>query len=285
MPIIFKGSETIAYRDPTCIFVDNTYHLFFTISQKENGYMYNYVAHSESKDLIHFSTPILITEKDNTKNFCSPGNVIRADGEYLICVTSYPMPRRFSEMHYADETARLFFIKTKDFVTFSKPEKIHAKGIDCTDEGRMIDPYVLQVSEAPRRYLLFFKQNGVSISESNDLKHWTYLRHVDGGENACILQEGNQYHLIHSPQNGIGHKITEDFLTWTDLGVCLPKESQQDWANGRLTAAFAMKNENKDIPYQYLVFFHGSRKESIPETHGSASLALYYTHDFEEYFF
>lgn len=285
MPIIFHGSPTVAYRDPTCIFVDGTYHLFFTVSQKENGYMYNFVAHSESQDLKHFSVPSIITVKDNTKNFCSPGNVIRFGDRYRIFVTSYPMPYPFATCAYADETARLFFIETTDFRSFSEPQKIYAKGIECKDEGRMIDPFILEDKDVQGRYLLFFKQNGVSISESYDLASWNYLGHVDGGENACVFVEDNRYHLIHSPHNGIGHKVSDDLFAWNDLGVCLPKEANESWADGRLTAAFAMKNEQSEIPYRYLVFFHGSKQESYPETHGDASLAMYYTNDFQTYVF
>ena len=285
MPIIFPGSPTVAYRDPTCVFVNGTYHLLFTVSQKENGYMYNFVAHSESRDLCTFSKPKIITKKDKTKNFCSPGNVIRVRDHYRICVTSYPMPLPFEEQCYADKTARLFFIETTDFRTFSEPKKIAAKGIDCEDEGRMIDPFVLEDKDVCGRYLLFFKQNGVSISESYDLENWKYLGHVEGGENACVFVEDGRYHLIHSPHNGIGHKVSEDLSTWTDLGVCLPKETNEAFASGRLTAAFAMKNEQSEIPYRYVVFFHGSKKESSPETHGDASLAMYYTNDFETYIF
>ena len=123
MPIIFCGDEKYAYRDPTCYFHDGVYHLFFTISEKDSGYMYNMVAHSTSMDLKSFTAPEVITERDNIKNFCSPGNVIPFDGEFLICVTSYPMPRPFAECCCADETARLFFIKTKDFVNFSEPDR------------------------------------------------------------------------------------------------------------------------------------------------------------------
>ena len=117
MPIIFHGSPTVAYRDPTCIWAEGRYHLFFTVSQKENGYMYNFVAHSESEDLRSFSDPVILTEKDCRKNFCSPGNVIKHDDEYLLCVTSYPMPHPFAQKPSADDTARLFFIKTKNFLS------------------------------------------------------------------------------------------------------------------------------------------------------------------------
>ena len=55
MPIIFEGNEKIAYRDPACYCYGGEYHLFFTVSEKENGYMFNYVAHSVSSDLKSFS--------------------------------------------------------------------------------------------------------------------------------------------------------------------------------------------------------------------------------------
>lgn len=285
MPIIFEGTPKLAYRDPTCICVDGRYHLFFTVSEKENGYMYNYVAYSKSEDLVNFSDPILLTEKDSAKNFCSPGNIIAVGNRYRICVTSYPMPFPFSQKGYADETARLFWIDTEDFVHFSEPKRIFPKGSSCADEGRMIDPFVLEDKDQQGRYLLFFKQNGVSMSESYDLENWNYLGHIEGGENACVLVEDGLYHLIHSPHNGIGHKTSKDLVDWTDCGVCLPKVTEQAWAAGRLTAAFAMKNENPKIEYRYIVFCHGSRKESMPETHGDASLAMCYTDDFTEYFF
>ena len=285
MPIIFHGSPTVAYRDPTCIWAEGRYHLFFTVSQKENGYMYNFVAHSESQDLRSFSDPVILTEKDCRKNFCSPGNVIRVGDAYRICVCSYPMPVPYEQRGYADDTARLYWIETRDFVTFTQPRRILAKGSDCADEGRMIDPFVLEDKDRAGRYLLFFKQHGVSMSESFDLENWSYLGHVEGGENASVVVENGQYHLIHSPHNGIGHKVSEDLQCWTDLGVCLPKETEAAWANGRLTAAFAMKNRDPAIPYRYLVFFHGSRRDSTPETHGDASLAFYYTDDFRRYVF
>lgn len=286
MPIIFQGTKTLAYRDPTCIFAEGAYHLFFTVSEKENGKMYNFVAHSVSRDLRVFSPPVLLTEKDCRKNYCSPGNVLRTkDGIYRICCCSYPLPLPFEEQCYADETARLYFIDTRDFVTFSAPRKIFAKGIDCPDEGRMIDPFVLEDKDIEGRYLLFFKQRGVSLSESRDLEHWSFLRRTDGGENACVLIENGQYHLIHSPHNGIGHKVSDDLVEWRDLGVSLPDVAKETWAAGRLTAAFAMKNEEPQIPYRYVVFFHGSVKDTTPETHGEASLAMMFTNDFETYVF
>ena len=41
----------------------------------------------------------------------------------------------------------------------------------------------------------------------------------------------------------------------------------------------------EDIGYEYIVFFHGSRKGAIPETHGEASIGVAFTNDFSEYFY
>ena len=147
MPVIFQGNEKIAYRDPACYYYNGKYHLFFTVSEKENGYMFNRVAYSMTEDMEHFTEPVYITEKDNTKNFCSPGNVIKHDDEYLLCVTSYPMPYPFAQKPSADDTARLFFIKTKNFLSFSAPERIYPKGENNENEGRMIDPFVFRYQD------------------------------------------------------------------------------------------------------------------------------------------
>ena len=282
MPIIFNGNEKNAYRDPACYYYNGEYHLFFTVSEKENGYMYNRVGHSVSTDLVSFSEPELITVKDCTQNYCSPGNIIKHDDEYLICVTSYPMRAPYSERYYADETARLFFIKTKNFKTFSLPERIYPKGKETVNEGRMIDPYVFEKAED--EFLLFFKQNGVSVSKSANLRDWNFIGSVDGGENACVIEDNGKYILIHSPENGIGVKESYDLKTWKDIGVYTLEQESWEWARGRLTAAFAMRPKT-ECEYKYIVFFHGSRADSSPETHGAASLAFAYTNDFNTYFF
>ena len=281
--IIFKGNETTAYRDPTCYFSCGVYYLLFTLSIKKDGYMYNHVAISQSTDLIVWSEPQIITETDRVKNFCSPGNVIERDGEKLICITSYPMPLTFAESSCADHTARLYLMRTKDFRTFSSPEKIYAKGKACPfdQEGRMIDPFIL---EKDGTFLLFFKQRGISLSVSTDLENWSYMGATSGGENACVLQKDGAYLLIHSPENGIGLKTSTDLEQWKDLGVLTLEQTNWSWASGRLTAGFAMESHGS-TKYKYILFFHGSKQESVPETHGDATLACVFTNDFQTFSF
>ena len=51
------------------------------------------------------------------------------------------MPFLYKDKPYADDSARLFFIKTFDFIHFSKPIRIYPKGRECTNEGRMINDF------------------------------------------------------------------------------------------------------------------------------------------------
>ena len=231
----------------------------------------------------HWSEPRILTETDSLKNFCSPGNIVEHKGEYWICITSYPMPLPYAQRSYADDNARLYFMRTKDFINFSPPEQIRAKGKDYPfdDEGRMIDPFLLQHADG---FTLFFKQNGVSFSTSRDLENWSFRGRIPGGENACVLEQDGRFLMIHSPENGIGFKESTDLIHWVDRGVHTLNQDAWDGATGRLTAGFAMEACG-GTDYRYILFFHGSRKESIPETHGAASLACAFTDDFQTFYY
>ena len=87
MSIIFSGDERFAYRDPACYYFDGKYRLFFTVSEKDGGFMYNRVGYSVSEDLVDWSEPVMLTERDKGLNFCSPGCVTEHNGEYILSVT------------------------------------------------------------------------------------------------------------------------------------------------------------------------------------------------------
>ena len=278
--ILFEGNDRLAYRDPACYWHDGMYHLFFTVSEKENGFLYNRVAVSHSADLKKWSEPCMLTPKNLRLNYCSPGNVIRHDGHFVLCLTSYPMPFPYAQQYYADETARLFTMSTADFVHFTDPLLLNPKGCTPPDQlGRMIDPFILPVTDG---YFLFYKQNGVSCSFSRDLKMWEDRGRTDGGENACVLPWQHGYLLVHSPENGIAFALSKDLKTWTPCGHTVLNQPRWPWAEGRLTAGFLMQAP-PDAPHRYLLFFHGSRNV-FPETHGNASLAMVYTDDLTTFF-
>jgi len=263
-PILFRGNEKQAFRDPAAIFNDGTFYLYYTyVETEDDGKIYSYTAYNKSKDLVNWTKRRIITPKDQLLNFCSPGNIIRFDDEWILCVQTYPRPDYTVDQapRYGDKTARLYIMRSKDLENWSKPELLKVKGPDVPVEemGRMIDPYLIEDKDEPGKWWCFYKQNGISISYSYNLEEWTYFGRINAGENPCIIVKDDKYVLFHSPGNGIGIKESVDLKNWQDVGGLITL-GQKDWlwAKGRLTAGFVL--DMTDIPKigKYIMFFHGS---------------------------
>lgn len=260
-PILFRGDATTAYRDPTAVYHEGVFRLFFTLVKTEaDGNPYLYTATSKSADLVHWTEPRILTPRDRKLNYSSPGNIVRCGTQWVMCLQTYPRPKGEK---YGNATARLWTMRSEDLETWSQPELLRVKGPDLPVEamGRMIDPYLLQAKDSPDKWLCFYKQNGVSMSWSRDLKTWTYAGRFDGGENSCVIVDGNEYVLFHSPQNGIGVKRSGDLRNWRDAGLLLLGQKDWPWAQGRLTAGFVLDLKHDPRVGKYLMFFHGSGPE------------------------
>lgn len=262
-PIVFRGNDHLAYRDPAVLYHDGTFFLFFTLTEIEpDGMIYMYTAASRSKDLVHWTIPRKLTPKDQNLNYSSPGNIIRYHGEWLLCLQTYPRPGNTvrNMPQYGNNSARLFLLRSKDLETWSEPELIKVKGpnIAVADMGRMIDPYLLQDKDDSTKYWCFYKQNGVSSSWTRDFRDWTFSGHAESGENSCVIVENNQYILFHSPSNGIGIKRSDDLKTWKEWGKLITLgQSDWEWARGRVTAGAVILLPGRQQA-KYLMFFHGS---------------------------
>jgi len=188
-PIIFRGDSKFAFRDPAVVYADGRFHLFFTLSENaaDGGY-YNMTATSVSADLVHWTFPRIITPRDRNLNYSSPGNIVRYQGEWVLCLQTYPTPNL--EMH-GNSSSRIFIMRSRDLDTWSEPELLRVKGDDVPVEamGRMIDPYLLEDIRKPGTWWCFYKQNGVSMSYSHDLRHWTYAGRAAAGENVTVLRD------------------------------------------------------------------------------------------------
>ncbi|MBO4978953.1 MAG: hypothetical protein J6D16_00945 [Clostridia bacterium] len=279
---IFEGNDRLAYRDPTCYYHGGFFHLFFTVSEKEGGYMYNRIGYARSADLKTWSSIRLLTERDLTKNFSSPGNVLARGDGFWICFCSYPMPQPFRERHWATGDARLYTMFTRDFEHFEEPRLLNPKShLPIEQTGRMIDPYLV---EKDGQVYVFYDGGGISYATSKDGQSWAFGGRVPGGErceNPCILPWQDRYLLLASPDSGITFFESKDLLHWTQTRREPLRRPEWDWADGRLTAAFALELPD-GLEHRYAVFFHGSR-DVFPETHGNATLALVFTDDFETY--
>ena len=269
-PIVFKGDDTTAYRDPAVLYHNDVFYLFFTLVKTENGKIYSYTAECHTADLRHWSPAKILTPKDQSLNFCSPGNVIKYKDEWILCLQTYPRPDHTSdqEVRYGNSDARLYTMRSKDLENWSAPEIMKVKGpnVEIADMGRMIDPYLLEDKDEKGKWWCFYKQNGVSMSYTYDLQNWTFFGHTESGENVCVLHENNEYILFHSPSNGIGVKRSADLRNWTDWGDLITLGQEEwNWAKGRITAGAVVNlKENRELGH-YLLFFHGSGPNSEKE--------------------
>ncbi|MEJ7737165.1 MAG: hypothetical protein WKF97_07045 [Chitinophagaceae bacterium] len=263
-PIIFKGSDSVAYRDPAVLYHQKIFYLFFTmVKSEQDGKVYSYTAMSTSKDLQNWTDKKILTSRDQNLDYSSPGNVIRYKNEWILCLQTYPRPNYLIKdmPKFGTGEARLYIMRSKNLITWSLPELLRVKGNDVLqkDKGRMIDPYLLEDKDEKGKWWCFYKQNGVSMSYTYDFKSWKYVGHTESGENVCVLKEKNEYILFHSPKNGIAIKKSKDLKQWEDFGT-LVTLGQKDWpwAKGRITAGTVVDLRKNSNYGNYLMFFHGS---------------------------
>ena len=263
-PVIFKGNEKTAYRDPAILYHNKKFYLFFTLVRTEDsGKVYSYTAMSTSKDLQKWSPVKTITPRDQSLDYSSPGDVVQYKNEWILCLQTYPRPGYTADQmpRFGTGDARIFLMRSKDLENWSKPElmKVKGPGISEKDMGRMIDPYLLEDRDEPGKWWCFYKQNGISMSYSYDLKNWTFFGHTNSGENPCVLVENNEYVLFHSPKNGIAIKRSKDLIDWQDWGHLITLgQSEWPWAKGRITAGAVVDLKSNQQFGEYIMFFHGS---------------------------
>ena len=268
--LIFEQTKKYSYRDPAAYIENGTVYLFFTLVENADERQYLYTAMSQSTDFLHWSEPKILTEKDHLKNYSSPGNIIRHNGAYYLCLQTYP---RKDGQIYGNETSRIFTMRSKDLIAWEEPVLLRVKGdIPQSDMGRMIDPYILPDND---RYICFFKQNGVSFSTSADLIHWQFQGSAECGENVCVLKKDDEYLIFNSPQNGINIMKTRDFRTFEDLTTLYLNQQDKLWAKDRITAGFVIELDG-DSPYKYAMFYHGDNED---EYLFGASLAVAFGND------
>ncbi len=283
-PQVLPGDENNHYRDPTAIYHDGVFRLFFTVNQPRdnNRYMASFLGTTTSRDLVNWTPVKLLTPENPTLNYSSPGNIIRYNGQWFICFQTYPIPGL--KGFVGDQTARLFIMRSKDLENWSEPELLKVKGPDVPREqmGRMIDPYLIKDKDEPGKWWCFYKQNGVSMSYSYDLETWRYFGRQKAGENSCVLVLGDRYYLIHSPgRDGMGLMSSGDLKNWEPVveeNIRLGYKVWL-WAMARLTAGFVLDLKEDPRVGKYLMFYHGTESDKPHEHIGICSLGIAWSDD------
>ncbi len=258
-PVLFWGDAQTAYRDPAAIYHDGWFHLYFTYVRKErDGIAYSRVAWSKSRDLRRWTKVRPFTPEDLGLNYGSPGDVIRFNDRWVLCLQTYPRPNREK---YGNKNARIWTMRSSDLEHWSEPLLLKVKGPDVPVEamGRMIDPYLFADKDVPGKWWCIYKQNGLSMSWSRDLNTWTFAGHISAAENPCVIVDRNEYVLFDSPKGGIGVRRSPDLRNWREVALLTLGQQDWPWAQGRLTAGFVLDLRDLLAVGKAILFFHGSR--------------------------
>jgi hypothetical protein len=292
-----EGTNDISFRDPCAIYHEGKLWLYYSyVRREENNRFYWYTALSQTEDLINWTEPKILTERGLDLNYSSPGNIIRHEGRWLLCLQTLPTPEKYrvdperarpspedTSHCTGDNNSRIWTLSSDNLMDWSDPKLLKVKGPDVSREnmGRMIDVYLCKDKDETDKWWCFYKQKGMDMASSHDLENWTYERRVDMGENVCVLQQNDEYIVYHSPKNGIGVKRSPDLVNWSDEGVLTLGQADWPWAAKRLTAGFVI--DLREVPEigKYLMFFHGSSNKWIKEinAHGFSSLGMAWSDD------
>ena len=281
-PVVLAQTEKRGYRDPAAFYHEGTCYLYFTMVEQEGTEQYFTIGLSKSRDFIHWSEPVSLTERAKEKEYSSPGNLFAFQGKYYLCMQTYC--RENGEV-YGNEKSRIYTMETEDFEHFEEPVLLKVKGDEVREEdmGRMIDPCLLRDKDDPDKIWCFYKQNGVSYSWSYDMVHWTYAGHTDCGENVCALTIDDTYYLMHSPENGIGLLKSEDLRHFEESGpVNFLSQSRWPWAKDRITAGFLLDMTKEAGAGFYMLFYHGDNERNGTFPFG-ASIGMAVTKDLKNY--
>ncbi len=285
-PIIHQGDFETAYRDPAAHYHNGVFRIFHTLHHRDpDGHYYVFTAVTKSRDLVNWTESQILTPRDLSLNYASPGNVVRLGDKWILCLQTYPTP---NDETFGTKNSRVWTMESRDLEHWSKPKLIPVKGPDThvEDMGRMIDPYLIRDKNQPSRWWCFYKQRGASMSYSDDhMRTWTYHGRTECGENVCALVENDEYLIFHSPANGVGIKMSKDLKKFHDVRLLTLGQKTWPWAQGRLTAGHVLDLRKDPAVGKYLMFFHGASKEGLRRhgAHGAACLALAWSDDLVEW--
>jgi len=264
-PIILRGNDTTAFRDPILAWVNRKFMLIYSyVLTDPDQRVYWYTAWSTSTDLQHWSAPYIFTPKNQDLNYSSPGSLTKIGKDWVLALQTIPMNdvhMTDEKVKYPEDASRLWTMRTRDFIHWSAPELLRVKGPNIAekDMGKMIDPFLLEDKDVPGQWWCFFKQNGhVYASTSADLETWTF--HPDPvatGENPEVIIDHGDYLMFYSPGNGTGVMRSHDGVTWReDQPSIVLGQKDWPWAETRITAGYVVDMRNIRGVGKYVLVCH-----------------------------
>lgn len=270
-PILDREPQA-ALRDPAGFLHEGLFYCFHTVVEQGPEAPRLFVDVVTSRDLARWSAPERLTQ--GSLNFSSPGNVLRTDNQWVLCLQSYPIKPGES---YGSDESRLWLMTSADLAHWNAPRLLQPPGCQAAwcQSRRQIDPYLV---EHDGQFWCFYKSEGkLGLLMSPDLEQWreaspdrpvlSDTQTPDGAtvENPCVVRDGDEFVLFFAPcrpGRGIGTARSADLIHWREVRYldfpALP------WASGGPTAAMVL--DTRPTLGRWTMFFHGDREEP----HGAA---------------
>ena len=267
----------IGARDAAILWHDGELHCFFTGSYQGKETFYSHIEHIRTRDFATWERcPDVVSEPPI---FWSVGNVIRAHGEWVLCMQDYRVP---PGEKWAGDDARLWLVKSPDLMTWGTPVCMRPEGctVNWRPTRRQVDPFLV---EHDNRYWCFYKGGGLGLLVSDDLAHWEEAcpdrpafapsDTPDNGtvENPCVVRDGDEFVLFFVPMRagGIGMARSRNLVQWHDCRYLdFPRAP---WMNGCKPNAPMVIDTRADLGV-WLMVLHSAEPEGVPHT-GSLGLA------------
>jgi polygalacturonase len=222
-------------RDPCIIRTDDgTFHMVWTAGWTEKG-----IGYASSKDLIHWSEQkyIMVMEKEpSAKNTWAPEIQYDKKNQQFLIFWATTIPGRFPDTQREGDTGydhRIYYVTTKDFVTFSDTKLFYDKGFNVIDAT---------INATGKNYVMFLKnetrtppQKNIRVSTASSLygpwsdpsdpitgKYWA--------EGPTSIRINNTWFVYFDKyvDKKYGAVISKDLKTWEDISdkVSFPKDAR-----------------------------------------------------------
>ena len=158
-PDFLQGDRRTTYRDPAGHYHDGVFRVFHSRVIREAPDRYDWrVAVTESRNLVDWTEPRVITPQGSADEYASPGNVIRHNGRWLLCLQVYSLEPRAR----AGRSPRIATMASDDLIHWRDPEIMLVQGPDVpvAEMERMIDAYLFRDKDDDRKWWCFYKDKG-----------------------------------------------------------------------------------------------------------------------------
>ncbi len=276
---IIDEMPAFADRDPEIVYHEGVFYIFHTrVDLRTDRSACSLVMHT-SRDLVHWDGPRLLF--DGPEMFSAPGNVVRHNGQWVLCFQSYPItPGR----RYGNEHCRLFTARSDDLIHWSDPEVMIPAGTynHFANSPRQIDPFLVEHDGA---WWCFYKTAGaIGLLRSPDLVDWEELSleapilsaemtpDKTGMENPYVIRHNDEWWMFFSAvrrDRGMGIARSDDLLHWRDVEYI--EITGMEWANNGPTASAIV--DLREETGKWMMCFHGEYDGPLG-LEGALALAL-----------